>query len=126
MSKEILAFEDIEIDRNTFHCHESPVFLKDVDIEKVLVSNKISSGEKSCKYLIVYLYSDHKVKPLHIMLPKAGAYVKSYNGQTKLMYFFLTEDDKLLEKYNTIREKVSSDIKKELDSEPVYNKNFCK
>ena len=47
------------------------------------------------------------------MLPKTSAYVKSYNGQTKWMYF-LIEDDDLLEKYNTIWDKVSADIKKEL------------
>ena len=59
------------------------------------------------------------------MLPKTSAYVKRYDGQTKLMYF-LTEDDDLLEKYNTIWDKVSFDIKKELDSEPVYNKDYLK
>ena len=32
----------------------------------------------------------------------------------------------LLEKYNTIWNKVSADIKKEFDSEPVYNKEFLK
>ena len=35
---------------------------------------------------------------------------------------FSIEDDDLLEKYNTIWDKVSADIKKEIDSEPVYNK----
>ena len=40
--------------------------------------------------------------------------------------FFLTDDDDLLEKYNTIWDKVSADIKKEFDSEPVYNKKFLK
>ena len=34
------------------------------------------------------------------MLPKTSTYVKSYDGQTKCMYFFI-EDDDLLEKYNT-------------------------
>ena len=48
---------------------------------------------------------------------------QTYNGQTKSMYF-LTEDDDLLEKPNTIWNKVSADIKKEFDSKPVYNKNF--
>ena len=47
------------------------------------------------------------------MLPKAKAYVKSYDGQTKWMYF-LIEDDNLLEKYNTIWDKVSADLKKNL------------
>ena len=35
---------------------------------------------------------------------------------------FLIEDDDLLEKYNTTWGKVSADIKKEIDSKPVYNK----
>ena len=38
----------------------------------------------------------------------------------------MIEDDDLLGKYNTIWEKVSADIKKELDSKPVYNKYFLK
>ena len=43
------------------------------------------------------------------MLPKRSAYVKSYDGQTKCMYF-LIEDDELLEKNDTIWDKVSDDI----------------
>ena len=67
----------------------------------MLVSNNISFGEKYYKYLIGYLYSDHKVKPLHTMLPKASTYIKNYDGETKWMYFLIKDDD-LLEKYNTI------------------------
>ena len=59
------------------------------------------------------------------MLSKTSTYVKSYDGETKWMYV-LIEDDDLLEKYNTIWDKVSVDIKKEFDSEPVYNKEFLK
>ena len=40
--------------------------------------------------------------------------------------YFLIEDDDLLEKYNTIWDKASADIKEESDSEPVYNKNYLK
>ena len=43
------------------------------------------------------MYHDHNAKPSHIMLPKASAYVKSYDGRTKWMCFFI-EDDDLLEK----------------------------
>ena len=49
--------------------------IRDVDIEKVYVSNKISFGEKNYKYFIGYLYNDNKVKPLHIMLPKISTFV---------------------------------------------------
>ena len=57
------------------------------------------------------MYNDHKVRPLHVMLPKTIAYVKSYNRQTKLMYFF-AEDDDLSERYNVIWDKISADVKK--------------
>ena len=75
MSKEILTFGDIEIGKNKFYRNEIPLFrggegvLGNVDIEKVLVSNKIFFGEKNYKYFIGYLYNDDKVKPLDIMLP---------------------------------------------------------
>ena len=59
------------------------------------------------------------------MFPKTTAYVKSYDGQTKWMYFLIENDD-LLEKYNTIWDKVSVDIKREFDSKSVYNKNYLK
>ena len=60
------------------------------------------------------------------MLPKISAYVKSYDVQTKWVYFFY-EDDNLLQKYNTIWDKVSVDKeKKEFDSESVYNKELLK
>ena len=44
-----------------------------MQISKALVSNKIS--EKTNNTLLV--------TPLHKMLPKMSAYVKSYDGQTK-------------------------------------------
>ena len=81
--------------------------------------------KKKYEYVIGYLYNNHKVKPLHIMLPKTSAYVRSYDGQTKWIYF-LIEDDEFLEKYNTIWVKVSAVTKKEFDSEPVYNINYFK
>ena len=39
---------------------------------------------------------------------------------------FLIEEDDLLENYNAVWNKVSANIKKELGSESVCNKNFLK
>ena len=55
-------FGHIETEKNKFYRDKSPIFLKDIDNEKVLESNKISFGE----YFIGYLGNDDKVKPLHI------------------------------------------------------------
>ena len=40
--------------------------------------------------------------------------------------YFLIEDDDLLEKHNTIQDKVSAYIEKEFYSELVYNKKYLK
>ena len=47
------------------------------------------------------------------MLHNISTYVKRYDGQTKWTYFLIEYDD-LLEKYDTIWNKVTSDIKKKL------------
>ena len=58
------------------------------------------------------MYDDYKIKPKN-ELPKTSALIKSYNGQTKWMFFSI-EDDDLLKKIDTIWDKVSVDIKKNL------------
>ena len=71
MGKEVLTFGNIEIEKKLYH-HKTSTFLGDVDIEKVLVSDKIYFGEK---YFIGYLYNGNKFKPLNIMLLRTSAYV---------------------------------------------------
>ena len=93
MRKDILTFGDIKIEKNEFSPNKTPIFLKDVDIERVLVCNKISFGEKNYKYFIVYLHKDDQVNPLNIMLPKTSSYGKSFDRKTKSMYFLIEYGD---------------------------------
>ena len=51
-----------------------------------------------------------------------NAHIKDFD-ETKFMTF-LIKDDELLEMYNKIWEKVKDSLKKEFDSEPVYNKKY--
>ena len=46
MGTEILTFDNIEIEKNNFYHHKIPAPIRDVDIEEVLVFNKISFPEK--------------------------------------------------------------------------------
>ena len=46
--------EDIEIHKQVFHQHKEPISIKNVDIDKVIVSNKVSFGKKEFKYFIGY------------------------------------------------------------------------
>ena len=53
MGKEIFTFGDIEIEKKKkIDRNKTAIISKNVHNEKVLVPNKISFGEKNCKYLI--------------------------------------------------------------------------
>ena len=79
MSKDVLPVGNIEIEKNTFHHNKTPILLKHVNIEQVLVSSKISFGEKDYKYLIGH----------YIWCFLKQALIKSYDGQTKWVYLLL-------------------------------------
>ena len=61
IGKEILTFEDIEIEKCKLYRHKYPIFKKDVDVQKVLVSNKISFDKKNI-YISTLLVSLYVVK----------------------------------------------------------------
>ena len=48
-----MTFGDIEIEKNKFYRNKTPIFVKDVDIEKVLVSNKTFLVQKTINTLLV-------------------------------------------------------------------------
>ena len=53
MGAEILTFGNSEIEKSKFYHHKSPIFLGDVNTEKLLVSSKIFFGEKTITTLSV-------------------------------------------------------------------------
>ena len=54
MVKEILTFGNIEIEKEKKKFATiRPIFLEDLDIEKISVSNKISFGDKTIRTLLV-------------------------------------------------------------------------
>ena len=57
----------------------------------------------------------------YIMLSKTSAYVKSYDGETKFMWFMIEDTEKI-----QYFHKVSENKKKEFNRKPVYNKFFLK
>ena len=71
------------------------------------------------------MYDDYRTISLHIILPNTNVYVKDYDEKINWIYF-LIKNDNLLNKYNTIWDKISTDAKVELNSIPVYNKTFLK
>ena len=118
MGKKSLTFGDIGIEENRFYCNKTLIFGRDLGIEKVLLSNKISFGENDD------LYNDDNVKPFNIMLAKTSTYVKVIMDKLNGCIFYWRWW--IIRKNDIIWDQVSAAIKKEIDSEPVYDKEFLK
>ena len=60
--KDIKEFESIhengkfhyEIEKQNFHQHKKPILIKNININKIVVSNKVSFGKKGFKYFVCY------------------------------------------------------------------------
>ena len=106
MEKTVINAGDTEIEKQKFWKYEKRISITNIDINKIVVSNKVPLGKKDFKYFIGY--KDAKIRPLCTFLLKMSAYNSDF-GEIKYMSF-LTKDDELLEKYNEIWEKVSKSI----------------
>ena len=106
IEKTIIKFDDIKIPKQNFYRHKRPISIKNVDIDKIVVS-KVPLGNRRFKCFIGY-EDAKKIIPLCGFLPKITAYRKDFD-ETKYVSFFI-KDGKGLEKYNEIWDKVSYTI----------------
>ena len=103
--------------------YKSPILIDNIDISKIVVSNKVSFGKKDFKYFSGYKDAK-KINLYAYCFPKMSAYKKDFD-KTKCMSF-LVKNKKLFGKYNEIWKKVSKTIKKEFDSKAVCNEKYLK
>ena len=64
MEKTTIKFGDIEIKKQKYYRYKRPIPIKDIDINKIVASNKVSFGKKGFKYFIGY--KDAKMRPLSL------------------------------------------------------------
>ena len=83
--EKIIQFCDKEIQNHKFHLGKGPISIKNIDINKIVVSNKVFFGKKCFKYFIGYKDAK-KIKPLCIFLPKMSTHRKDFD-ETKYIFF---------------------------------------
>ena len=52
MDKDFIKLDDNEIEKCNFHQNKSPISINDIDINKVVVSNKLPFVKQDFKYFI--------------------------------------------------------------------------
>ena len=126
MEQEAAHLGENSIIKSAFHKNKKPININKVDIKRIALSDKKSCGKDLFKYFVGYRYEGNAFpSPLCIKLPQMNACDKYYYKNSKYMNH-LVKDEKILKKYLKIWNKIKSLIKKELNSEPVYNDKYIK
>ena len=96
-----------------FYDAKKPINIWDVDVDNISTSKLVETKTNS-KYLIGYL--DKVIRSLVLVLPKISGYIKTFkvkdgykNKNNKWMSFRI-DDEKVLQKYETIWTKKTSKI----------------
>ena len=95
-----LIFGDIEVSKKQFYESKIALKLDEVDVNNVVVSNKIKGSNETRQVFIGCI--DHiDVIPLCIVLPQMSRWIKCFENGGKNISFKI-EDDSVYLKYNEI------------------------
>ena len=95
MDKRIIKLDDTEIEEHEFHQNKSSISINNIDINKIVVYNKLLFLKQNFKYFIGYK-DDKKIRPL--FHPKMSIYRRDFD-KIKCMYFLIKEET-FFDKYN--------------------------
>ena len=67
MGKKIIMVDDIEVEKHNFHQHKILISIYDVNIDRIVVSNKVRFGKRGFKCFIECKDYSEKFIPLQYM-----------------------------------------------------------
>ena len=117
MSFKKIKFGDQEVDKKEFYSSKQAISLHSVDLDKIVVSNKWKINETTYIYLCEYFNND-VIHPLCVILPQMHGYIKYFDDGGKTMTF-VTDNEKVYDKYNEIWEAIRKLFKVKLAANPV-------
>ena len=100
MSLRKIKFGKKEVNKKEFYSSKQAISLDSVDLNKIVVSKKWKINDTTCKYIFGYLNND-TIQLLCVILPQMDGYIKYFDDGGKNMSF-VTDDEKIYEKYNEI------------------------
>ena len=119
-----LVFGDIEVCKKQFYKSKNGTKLSEVDVGKIIVSNKVKRNNETVKYFIGYI--DESIVPLCLLLPQMSGWVKYFENGGKNMSFKIDEDWIYL-KYNEIWNKIKELLNGiKLGSDVAYDDQYTK
>ena len=124
MSEKALKFNNIRVNKKKFHKSKEPIDLMSEIIDQIVVSDKFQHKNEGFSYFIGY-QEGGIVKPLYVILPQMGGYIKCFENGGKNMSF-LIKDDEVWDKYDKSWDVIKNKLKIKFHSEPVYEYKYLK
>ena len=112
-----IKFGNKEVNKKEFYSSKQAISLDSVDLYKIVVSKKWKINDTAYKHICGYLNND-TIQPLCIILPQMDGYIKYFDDGRKNMSF-VTDDEKIYEKYNEIWEVIRNFLKIDFTVSPV-------
>ena len=109
--------------KKTFYSSKEAILLDSVDLSKIVLSNRWKRNDTTYKYFCGYLNNDGIIKPLCVILPQMNGYIKYFDDVGKNMSF-VTDDEKVCEKYDEIWNVVKSLLKLKFAASPIRNDKY--
>ena len=109
MSLRKIKFGNKEVNKKEFYSSKQAISLDSVDLNKIVVSKKWKINDTAYKHICGYLNND-SIRPLCLILPQMGGYINYFGGGGKNMSF-VTNDEKIYEKYNEMWEVIRNLLK---------------
>ena len=106
---------DKEVDKKEFYSSKQAISIYSVDLNKIVVSNKLKINDTTYKYICGYLNND-TIQPLHVILPQINEYIKYFDDSGGG-----GENEKIYKKYNEIWEVIRNLLKKDFTISPVQD-----
>ena len=100
MSEKTLKFNNIWLNKKEFHNSKEPIDLIAVNVDQIVVSDKLKHNNEGFKYFIGYQEGEI-VKLLCFILPQMSGFFKYFENGGKNMSFFI-KDHEVWEKYDKI------------------------
>ena len=123
MSSQKIKIGDKEVDKKTFYSSKEAILLDSVDLSKIVVSSKWKLNDTTYKYFCGYLNNDGIIKPLCVILPQMNGYIKYFDDGGKNMSF-ITDNEKVYEKYDAIWNVVKGLLKLKFAASPIRNDKY--
>ena len=122
MSFKKIKFGDKEINKKEFYSSKQAIPLDSVDLDKIAVLSKWKINETTYKYLCGYLNND-VIQPLCVILPQMNGYIKYFDNGGKNITF-VTDNEKVYDKYNKIWEVIRKLLKVKFTVNPVRDDKY--